>query len=73
MWKFRTSLYCQKSTSVLTKQELDKLKKVLENKQQEKQKQQEECINTNSQINALIQEFKENLETEFNLEELKKC
>lgn len=28
--------------------------------------------NTNSQINALIQEFKENLETEFNLEELKK-
>lgn len=62
----------KKSTSVLTKQELDKLKKVLENKQQEKQKQQEECINTNSQINALIQEFKENLETEFNLEELKK-
>ena len=46
--------------------------KKLEDKQKEKQKQQEECINTNSQINTLMQEFKENLGKEAKLEDLKR-
>ena len=62
----------KKNLSVLTKQELDQLKKKLEDKQKEKQKQQEECINTNSQINTLVQEFKDGLAEEFKLEDLKR-
>ncbi len=61
----------QKSVSVLTKQELDVLKKSLENKQKEKQLKQEECIKTNSQINTLVEEFKDDSNEEFNLEKFK--
>lgn len=61
----------QKSVSVLTKQELDVLKKSLENKQKEKQLNQEECIKTNSQINTLVEEFKDDSNEEFNLEKFK--
>ena len=61
----------QKSVSVLTKQELDVLKKRLENKQKEKQLKQEECIKTNSQINTLVEEFKDDSNEEFNLEKFK--
>ena len=61
----------RKSVSVLTKQELDVLKKSLENKQKEKQLKQEECIKTNSQINTLVEEFKDDFNEEFNLEKFK--
>ena len=61
----------QKSVSVLTKQELDVLKKSLENKQKEKQLKQEECIKTNSQINTLVEEFKDDSNEKFNLEKFK--
>lgn len=62
----------KKSTSVLTKQELDKLKNNLEAKQQEKQQKQEECIKINSQINTLMEGFNEYANEQFKLEELKK-
>ena len=61
----------KKSVSVLTKQELDKLKELLEKKQKEKQLKQEECIKTNSQMNTLIEEFKGDSNEEFNLEKSK--
>lgn len=61
----------RKSVSVLTKQELDVLKKSLENKQKEKQLKQGECIKTNSQINTLVEEFKDDFNEEFNLEKFK--
>ena len=61
----------QKSVSVLTKQELDKLKEILEKKQKEKQLKQEECIKTNSQINTLVEEFKSDCNQEFDLEQFK--
>ena len=57
----------KKSTSVLTKEELDKLKKKLEDKQKEKGLKQEECIKINTAITNLIEETSENKE-EFNLE-----
>lgn len=61
----------KKSTSVLTKQELDQLKNKLEAKQQEKQQKQEECIKSNSQIITLMEEFKEYANEKFELENLK--
>ena len=61
----------QKSVSVLTKHELDKLKEILEKKQKEKQLKQEECIKTNSQINTLVEEFKSDCNQEFDLEQFK--
>ncbi len=61
----------KKSVSVLTKQELDKLKELLEKKHKEKQLKQEECIKTNSQMNTLIEDFKGDSNEEFNLEKSK--
>ena len=56
-----------KSTSVLSKEELNQLKEDLEIKQKEKQLKQEECIKTNSSIKTLINDlYKDNVE-EFNL------
>ncbi len=60
----------KKSTSVLTKEELDVLKENLENKQKEKQLKQEECVKINTSLNTLIEEMSEN-QAEFNLDKEK--
>jgi len=66
----------KKSESVLSKEELNKLKSRLENKQKEKQLKQNECIQLNSQIKTLVLENKEifgELENEvINYENIKK-
>ena len=49
----------KKSMNVLSKEELDNLKKNLDKKQKERQLKQEECIQINSQIKTLIEELKQ--------------
>lgn len=61
----------KKSASVLSKEELEKIKKNLEIKQNNKLKKQEECIKVNSQINILIQEIGKESDNKLELESAK--
>ena len=57
--------------SVLSKEELEKIKENLEIKQNNKLKKQEECIKVNSQINILIQEIGKESDNKLELESAK--
>lgn len=61
----------KKSASVLSKEELEKIKENLEIKQNNKLKKQEECIKVNSQINILIQEIGKESDNKLELESAK--
>ena len=61
----------KKSRSVLTKEELERLKENLEIRQNNKLKKQEECIKVNSQINILIQEIGKESDNKLELESAK--
>lgn len=61
----------KKSSSVLNKEELEKLKDNLEIKQNNKLKKQEECIKINSEINILMQEVSKENDSKFELESTK--